>query len=122
MGKARVTPHRPARDGAHAKELSQSKQENKQLRREVNRLRKLVEKYAPGAANEEEPETLGNSSESQEPVSNNPQSPVTASGGKGGGSNGSCSACGHQTVMLETPTGKKVWVCKNCKARTIQQG
>lgn len=117
MPKARITPHRPARDTAHAKELAENKRLINQLTREVARLRRQLEKKGPQEP-EEEPETLaGNDSQSPRADSNSSGSKVKSST--------ACPSCSNSSAgvtIMTTPSGKTVSVCNSCKFRKILDG
>lgn len=105
MPKHRVTPHRPPRENAHAKELAEIKQENQQLKREVSRLRKELDKKP--VTEPEEPESMGAAQEEQH------KPPATI-----------CAGCGSKAPpnVITTPSGKVVSICVQCKKRKIIDG
>lgn len=89
--------NRPRREEAKGKELAELKKENNQLRRQISRLRKEIERL--------ELMTLIDREDNQPaPRVERKKSKLT------------CPACDNQSFsMTTTPSGKKIYVCKNCK-------
>lgn len=99
---ARQIQHRPEREGAKGRELSEAKKEIKQLKRQVSRLQKLLQKAEEirGVPIEEEEEDFKVRSEAIKPIEEQ------------------CGKCGAASwVSFTTPSGKTFKACKVCKGK-----
>ena len=91
--------NRPRREEAKGKELAELKKENNQLRRQVSRLRKEIERLELMSVMDRE---------DHEPAPSRFAPPKKHKL--------LCPACDNQSfTMTTTPSGKKIYVCKNCK-------
>lgn len=106
MGSPRTTQHRVSRDTAHAKELSDCRQQILQLTRQVARLRKQLGKRGLP----EDPEEPVSLAVQEAPKQAKPVKDI-------------CAACGCMDMsIIQTPSGKTLLVCKGCKNRKIVDG
>lgn len=96
MPPRRTQQHKPQRDAAKARELAALKQENKHLKRQLARLRRLVEKL-------QGVEHMG------PPEEENEAEPIVDSS-----SDATCPNCKNQLIEVITPT-KVIVGCPNCK-------
>ena len=110
MTKLRQTQHRPPAEGVRSRELNQVKQENKQLKRKVARLQRLLEKRGPEPEEALEP-TLAATESRTEPVPND------SGGAAAKAETWQCPNCGCREYSgFATPTSL-FRVCTLCKHR-----
>ena len=98
--KNRVTPHRPIREDAKAKEIQDLRSENKQLKKAVTRLRRELDKARTGI---------------DDPLLTQPEEELPE---KASESVVRCPDCSStHVVAFTTPSGKTLALCKTCDKR-----
>ena len=101
MSNKRLVGHKPKRDERNNKELSDLRRENAQLRREVARLSKLLDKQIHIIADREESAIVDHA----KPI---PQVRVPK-----------CEACqSHDIKEVKMPTGR-LFVCQTCGSKKV---
>ncbi len=105
----RQAQHRPEREKAKGRELSEARKEIKQLKRQVSRLQKTIRKME-----DERGVTAEIEEASPDPTPADPKAVVLESEKR---DQDTCGCGANVWVTFTTPGGKVLRSCKNCKTR-----